>query len=107
MIDAIYAIIIVAFAFLGVWTLFNHLIRGNEFREAIVELREQTEQVETRIATVRSEVDDLKFESDTMDDERVALEKQTRCMLDLEESFKVAQVAALEGDKSKKRKTQS
>lgn len=42
--------------------------------------------------------DDLKFESDSMDDERVALEKQARCMLDLEEKYKMTQAAALGGE---------
>ena len=33
-----------------------------------------------------------------MDDERVALEKQARCKLDLEEKYKMTQVAALGGE---------
>ena len=33
-----------------------------------------------------------------MHDERVALEKQARCMLDLEEKYKMTQVAALGGE---------
>lgn len=97
MIDAIYATIIVVFASLGVLALFNQLVRGNEIQEAVVDLRTQTEQVEGRLAEMRSELEELKFDIDAMDEERVALEKQARCMLDLEERFKVAQAAALEG----------
>ena len=98
MIDAVYAIIVVVFASLGVLAMFNHLVRGSELRESVAELREARSQLDGRLAEVRAEVEDLKFDTDTMDDERVALEKQARCMLDLEEQYKMAQAAALEGE---------
>jgi len=97
MIEAVYAIIIVVFASLGVLALFNHLVQGSELREAIAEHREAQDQLDGRITEVRAELEDLKFETAAMDDERIALEKQARCMLDLEENFKVNQAAALEG----------
>ncbi len=103
MIEAVYAIIIVAFASLGVLALFNHLVRGSELREAIIEHRETGKQLDDRITTVKAELEDLKFETDAMDDERVALDKQARCMLDLEENYKMAQVAALEGERKSRK----
>lgn len=103
MIDAIYAVIIVVFASLGVLSLFNHLVRGSELREQVTEMREQSEQIESRIVEVRTELDDLKFDSATMEDERVALERQARCLLDLEERYKSAQAAALEGEPKRRR----
>ena len=96
MIEALYAILIVVFASLGVLALFNHLVRGSELREAVAELREARTQVDERLGQVRAELEELKFDTDTMDDERVALEKQARCLLSLEEQYKDAQVAALE-----------
>lgn len=99
MIEAVYAILIVVFASLGVLALFNHLVRGSELREAVTELRDAQTNVDERLAAVRSELEDLKFDTDTMDEERVALEKQARSMLDLEEQFKQAQAAALEPEK--------
>jgi|TARA_B100000959_G_scaffold198048_1_gene207155 uncharacterized protein (DUF3084 family) len=96
--EALYAVIIVVFASLGVLALFNHLVRGNELREAVAELQDAQSQLDGRVAEVKTELEDLKFESDTMDDERVALEKQTRCMLDLEEKYKMAQAASLDSE---------
>ena len=75
MTEALYAVIIVVFASLGVLALFNHLVRGNELREAVAELQDAQSQLDGRVAEVKTELEDLKFESDTMDDERVALEK--------------------------------
>lgn len=98
MIEAVYAIIVVVFASLGVLALFNHLVRGSELRESVAELRQAQEQLDGRLAEMRAEIEDLKFDTDTMDDERVALEKQARCMLDLEEKFKMNQAAGLEKD---------
>ena len=98
MIEAVYAILIVAFASLGVLALFNHLVRGSELREAVTELLTAQLQLEGRLSEVRTELDDVKFDTDSMDDERIALEKQTRCMLDLEEQYKETQAAALESD---------
>ena len=102
MIDAIYAIIIVVFASLGALALFGHLVRGSELREGIAELRTGQQQVGSRLAEVRAELDDLRFDTDAMDEERVALEKQARCMLTLEERHKEIQAAALEGDKNRR-----
>ena len=86
-----------------VLTLFSHLVRGNELRESIAELKEAQSQLDGRLAEHRTEFDNLKFEADTMDDERVALEKQARCMLDLEEKFKMTQAAALGGEGKQER----
>ncbi|MDA0336847.1 MAG: hypothetical protein O2782_16915 [bacterium] len=103
MIEAVYAIIIVVFASLGVLALFNHLVRGSELREAIAEHREAGKQLDDRIVTVKAELEELKFETDAMDDERVALDKQARCMLDLEENYKMAQAAALESERKSRK----
>lgn len=103
MIEAVYAILIVVFASLGVLALFNHLVRGSELREAVAELKENRATVEQQLSDVRAELEDLRFDTDTMDEERVALEKQARCMLSLEEQFKEAQAAALEGDRPRRK----
>lgn len=95
MIEAVYAIIIVVFASLGVLALFNHLVRGTELRDA-------QSQLDGRLLEVKSELDELKFSTDSMDDERIALEKQARCMLDLEEKRKMAQAAALDTGKDRR-----
>tara|TARA_B100000809_G_scaffold123973_1_gene122096 strand:+ start:1179 stop:1421 length:243 start_codon:yes stop_codon:yes gene_type:complete len=76
MIEAVYAIIIVAFASLGVLALFNHLVRGSELREAVTELLTAQQQLEGRLSEVRTELDEAKFDTDSMDDERIALEKR-------------------------------
>ena len=55
MIEAVYAIIIVVFASLTVLTLFTHLVRGNELREAIAELKDAQSQLDGRLAKVKSE----------------------------------------------------
>jgi hypothetical protein len=102
MIEAMYAIIIVAFASLGVLALFNHLVRGNELRESIAELLDTQAQLDGRLIEVKAELEELKFDTDSMDDERVALEKQARCMLDLEEKNKLAQAAAMDTQKSRR-----
>ncbi len=106
MIEALYAVIIVVFASLGVLALFNHLVRGSELREAVAELQESQSQLDGRVAEVKTELQDLKFETDTMDDERVALEKQTRSMLDLEEKYKMAQAASLDTEGKGRKDTQ-
>ena len=66
-------------------------------REAVGEMGDDLEQVEARIVEIRAELESLKFDADGMDDERVALESQARCMLALEQSFKAAEAARLEG----------
>ena len=85
MIEAFYALTIIAFASLSVLTMFNHLIRGGELRDTVRESAEQLERLEIRIAELRRQLTDLKYDTDVMDDERVALEGQTRCLLYLEE----------------------
>lgn len=97
MTEALYAVIVVVFASLGVLALFNHLVRGSELREAVAEMRHDLQRVEARIVEVRTELESLKFDVDAMEDERVALEQQARCMLDLEESHKADETARLEG----------
>ena len=89
MIEAFYALTIIAFASLSVLTMFNHLIRGGELRDAVREGGDQLEDVEGRIADIRSQLRDLKYDTDVMDDERVALESQTRCLLDLDERHRL------------------
>ena len=71
MTEAFYAILIIAFASLSVITLFNHLVRGNK---------------------IRLQLQDLSFESFILDEERVALEAQGKCMIDLEESHRQKQM---------------
>jgi hypothetical protein len=95
MIEVVYAMIIVIFASLGVLALFNHLVRGTELRDA-------QSQLDGRLLEVKSELDELKFSRDSMDDEQIALEKQARCMLDLEEKHKMAHAAALDTGKGRR-----
>jgi cell division protein FtsL len=85
--DAFYTIVMVAFASLSVVTLFNHLVRINEAKETITELREGIDKEEERIAVIQTELKDLRFDSEILDDERVAVEKQTECMLKVEEKY--------------------
>jgi hypothetical protein len=95
MIEVVYAMIIVIFASLGVLALFNNLVRGTELRDA-------QSQLDGRLLEVKSELDELKFSTDSMDDEQIALEKQARCMLDLEEKHKMAHAAALDTGKGRR-----
>jgi cell division protein FtsL len=86
--EAFYAIIIIAFASLGVLTMFNHLVRGNEIRENIRELGETVDSLEEKIAAARLELQDMSFESSILNEERVALEAQGKCLIELEESHR-------------------
>ena len=92
MTEAFYAILIIAFASLSVITLFNHLVRGNEIRESIGELNTAIDGFEEKIGEVRLQLQDLSFESSILDEERVALEAQGKCMIDLEESHRQKQM---------------
>jgi cell division protein FtsL len=82
-----YTIVMVAFASLSVVTLFSHLVRINEAKEGINELRDSVEKEEERIAIIQTEIKDLRFDSQILDEERVAVEKQTECMLKVEERY--------------------
>ena len=84
---AFYTIVMIAFASLSVVTLFSHLVRVNEARDGINELREGVEKEEERIAIIQTEIKDLRFDSQILDEERVAVEKQTECMLKVEEKY--------------------
>ena len=88
---AFYAIVIIAFASLAVLTLFNHLLRGNGIKETIHELNGTIDELDERVAAIREELESIKFESGLLDDERVALEAQGKCMIDLQEAFLAAQ----------------
>ena len=88
MTEAFYAIIIIAFASLGVLTMFNHLVRGNEIRENIRELGETVDDLEEKIEASRLELQDMSFESSILNEERVALEAQGKCLIELEESHR-------------------
>lgn len=77
----------IAFASLSVVTLFSHLVRINEAKEGINELRDGIEKEEERIAVIQAEIKDLRFDSQILDEERVAVEKQTECMLKVEEKY--------------------
>ena len=88
MTEAFYAIIIIAFASLGVLTMFNHLVRGNEIRENIRELAEMVENLEEKIEAARLELRDMSFESSILNEERIALEAQGKCLIELEESHR-------------------
>ncbi|MEE2657197.1 MAG: hypothetical protein VX733_01755 [Candidatus Latescibacterota bacterium] len=98
MIDAIYAIIFIAFGSLALLAVYNYLIRGSDFREAITGLRSSLEITEEKVSAIRQELADFKFDTDIMDAERKALEKQTLCMMDLEERFQ--EQLATQQDKS-------
>jgi hypothetical protein len=89
MIEAFYALTIIAFASLSVLTMLNRHIRGGEVRDAVREEMELIEGLERRIPEIRNQLTELKYETDVMDDERVALESQTRCLLDLEERHRL------------------
>ncbi len=89
MIEAFYALTIIAFASLSVLTMFNHLIRGGDLRDTVRQEAERLAGLEGRIAEIRGQLTELKYDTDVMDDERVALEGQTRCLLDLEERHKL------------------
>ncbi len=85
--SAFYTIVMIAFASLSVVTLFSHLVRINEAKEGINELRDGIEKEEERIAIIQAEIKDLRFDSQILDEERVAVEKQTKCMLKVEEKY--------------------
>ena len=97
MTEAFYAIIIIAFASLGVLTMFNHLVRGNEIRENIRELGETVDDLEEKIEASRLELQDMSFESSILNEERVALEAQGKCLIELEESHRQKFAKAKEG----------
>ena len=86
MIDAFYVIVITAFATGGVLTLFSYLVRGNEIREEIAELKRKVDHVDERVAALQEEIGGLRFDSKILDDERVALEAQGKCMVVLLEA---------------------
>ena len=86
MIDAFYVIVITAFATGAVITLFSHLVRGNELREVIAELRRNVDHVDERVAALQEELVGLRFDSKILDNERVALEAQGKCMVNLLEA---------------------
>ncbi|MFH1569756.1 MAG: hypothetical protein ABIL09_17300 [Gemmatimonadota bacterium] len=88
MTEAFYAIVIIAFASLSVLTLFTHLMRGGDLKEEVGEQRRQLELAEERIGELRAELQKLKFDTDLLDAERVALEAQGKCMIDLEASYR-------------------
>lgn len=85
--DAFYAIVMIACASLSVIAIFNHLVRTNEAREKISELREGIEKEEERIAGTQTELKDLRFDSQILDEERQAVESQTECVLKVEENY--------------------
>ena len=85
--DAFYAVVMIAFASLSVLTIFNHLVRSNEVKDAISELRKSIEREEERVAAAQVEIKDLRFDSVVLDEERVAVETQTECMLRVEERY--------------------
>lgn len=85
--DAFYAIVMIAFASLSVLTIFSHLVRSNEVKDAVTELRKSIEREEERVAAAQAEIKDLRFDSVVLDEERVAVETQTECMLRVEEKY--------------------
>ena len=85
--DAFYAIVMIAFASLSALTIFAHMMRSSEVKDAIVELRSSIEKEEERIAAIQTELKDLRFDSAVLDEERVAVESQTECMLRVEEKY--------------------
>jgi hypothetical protein len=87
MTEAFYAIVIIAFASLSVLGLFTHMVRGGELREEVTEQRGRLEGLDGRIAELRDELQKLKFDTDLMDAERIALEAQGKCMVGLEATY--------------------
>ena len=87
MIDAFYLIVITAFVTWSVLTPFNHLLRGNEIREVIDELKRNVDHVDERVASLQEEIGGLRLDSNILDDERVALEAQGKCLVVLREAY--------------------
>jgi cell division protein FtsL len=85
--DAFYTIVVITFASLGVVTLFNHLVRTSETKATNAEILEDIEKEEARIASVQTEIKDLRFDSKILDEERLAIESQTQCLLKVEDTF--------------------
>jgi len=81
---AFYAIVVITFASLSVLALFTHLMRGGDLKQEVAEQRRQLEAAEGRIAELRLELQNLKFDTDLLDAERAALEAQGKCMIELE-----------------------
>lgn len=87
MTEAFYAVVIIAFASLSVLALFTHMVRGGEIKEEVVDQRRRLEGLDGRIGELRAELQKLKFDTDLLDAERVALEAQGKCMVDLEAAY--------------------
>lgn len=87
MTEALYAIVIIAFASLSVLALFTHMVRGGEIKEEVTEQRTRLEALEGRVGELRTELLKLKFDTDLLDAERLALEAQGKCMIDLEAAY--------------------
>lgn len=85
--DLFYLVVIIAFATLCVLTLFNHLIRGNEVREATADNRVQLERAKERMTGFQTELEELRADSKLLNDKRVALDAQGKCMINLLESY--------------------
>lgn len=97
MIEAFYAIVIIAFASLSVLALFTHMVRGGEIKEEITEQRRRLEGIDGRIGELRDELQKLKFDTDLLDAERIALEAQGKCMVELEAVYASAHEADEDG----------
>jgi|AP95_1055475.scaffolds.fasta_scaffold35809_3 molecular chaperone GrpE (heat shock protein) len=89
MIDGFYLIVVVAFATATVFTLFNHLIRGNEIREETVELGTKLKRATERVVRYQKELDELRARSRALSEERAAIEAQGKCMTDLLETYQL------------------
>ena len=89
MIDGFYLIVTIAFATATVFTLFNHLIRGSEIREEIVEIGAKLKGASERAARFQTELDELRADAKLLNDERAALEAQGKCMTDLLETYQL------------------
>lgn len=85
MIEAFYAVSIIAFGCLSVFTLFTHMIKGGDIRDANVESQAQYDRLDERLTELRAQSQELRFNTELLDEERVALEAQGQCMLELEE----------------------
>lgn len=85
MIEAFYALVIISFGCLGVFTLFAHMIRGGDIKNANVENQAQYDKLDERIAELRVQIRELHFNTDLLEKECAALEAQGKCMLEVEE----------------------
>ena len=93
MIEVVYLIVVIAFATACVLTLFNHLIRANQIREAIAENSVKLEQANEQMTGFQAELQELRADSKLLDDKHAALKAQGNCMARLLEAYEAEREA--------------